>query len=334
MDRHINNAAVAAENEYLHGGKRYIGSGSILRTYKDDSAKKAMYFLRKAVAQMAAPEKLDTVKDSVDRFKLERYFNDLETELANTIEAYVQGQEQLNTGKLIPAYNNLVIYLKNILNWKNLNETEKSNIDSKFISLLPQINEIMDITQTQDYTDKNEIKELYENVLFKDYQPIKYKSYVEKIVEKKGIYIMRDKFLNSIYDTLNNPDVYKVIKDAIKKQLDELIKLQDDYIKTKIKTKKNYLEKKIKEVIDDINKNIDEHGKKKSKAGRPSTSDLSKLITKGIKLEESKDDKLTTEPTEPMASIEEDIEDTKEGERLTKSISEIEDEITKIMFCI
>ena len=157
QNKHINNEVVRQEQEKQKLG---LSGGMQLKSYKDNTAKKVMAITRKGVAQFEADEKLIDIKDSVDRFKVDRYFNDLSTSIANVINNYLQGVKQNDTGDIIAKYNELSMYLKTVINWKKLSENDKNLIEAKFNELIPQVNELMDVAVTEKYTDRKQIEEL------------------------------------------------------------------------------------------------------------------------------------------------------------------------------
>jgi hypothetical protein len=146
--------------------------------------KKVLNFQRSAVSKLENPNAPVGIKDTVDRYKFERKFSDFSNQLTANIEAYISGVPQKDTGSLIKLYNDLVLYMKNILQWKNLSETERGNIITEFNNIIPQITQLLDIAITEKYVDRKQIEELYTNVLNQNYQQIKLTNYREKLEGK------------------------------------------------------------------------------------------------------------------------------------------------------
>lgn len=242
MNNHINNEMLRIQNEYL-SGKGFtdkLKGGALLHSYRDNAAENQMKKVRQAVAQMTAPEKLLTISQSVDRFNLDKYFNKFSTAITEVTQNYLEGVKQNNSGGVINAYNELVIYLRSFLNFKNLSETEKSNIDGKFIELFPQINEVMDIAIQENYKDKSQLETLYNNIQIKNYVPIKYLNYAAAIQEKKPEYETRRNVMKKIYGFLKSYDVDPKEKEKLEGKIELYEKYRNLYVQAKTKEKKEY----------------------------------------------------------------------------------------------
>ena len=165
QSNHENNEVLRQEKEKHRLG---LSGGMQLRTYKDDSAKKVMAITRRGVAQFEADAKLEDIKESVNRFKLDRFFNSLSTSIAEVINNYLQGGTQNDSGKIISTYNELCMYIKTVIQWKTLSENDRNMITAKFNELLPQVNELMDVAITEKYTDRKQIEELKNNLVVRN----------------------------------------------------------------------------------------------------------------------------------------------------------------------
>ena len=257
MDAYINNAMLANDKSL----KLYTGGSSMLPMQQIGGAKpakprsdkrllnKVIDFNRRAVLDMERPEPLVGIETAVDRYKFERKFSDFTNELTSKIEEYLTGTFEKDTGDLIKKYNDLILYIKNILNWRNLSETEKGIITVKFDDILPQITQLLDIVMTEKKVDKKVIEKLYNNILTRNYIEIPITNYEKKISEKKPSYTKQKRYerdletiLNKIYFTVQAGDIYydDITKDLIKrvkvtqKEYNNLLKkLVKEYTPTK-----------------------------------------------------------------------------------------------------
>ena len=259
---HINNEVIRQEQERQRMG--LSGGAMQLRSYKDDSAKRVLAIARKGVAQFEADEKLSDIKDSVDRFKVDRYFNDLSTSIADVINNYLQGVKQNDTGDIISKYNELCMYIKTVIKWKTLSENDRNMITAKFNELLPQVDELMDVAITEKYTDAKQIQELKNNLVVRNYVPIMYVNYAEAIKGKKPDYSTRKILSTKLFRLLNEPG----ISDATKEDLEDRIEAYDDarnkFVSAKNKERKLYYkgiidnqEKVLNRLIDTIFGTVD-----------------------------------------------------------------------------
>ena len=126
MNSYLNNEVLRVEREpkqmishgdFSGGSNRYnssLSGGMQLHSYADNTARRALDITRRGVAQYDLDNTFEDIKTSVDRFKVERYFNDLSTSVANVINNYLQGVEQSDSGDVIKKYNELCLYLKTV----------------------------------------------------------------------------------------------------------------------------------------------------------------------------------------------------------------------------
>ena len=260
MNSHINNEVLRQEREKQRLG---LSGGMQLKSYKDDSAKKVMAITRKGVAQFEAEDKLMDIKDSVDRFKVDRYFNDLSTSIANVINNYLQGVKQNDTGDIISKYNELCMYLKTVINWKTLSENDRNMIIAKFNELLPQVNELMDVAITEKYTDVKQIEELKNNLVVRNYVPVMYVNYAEAIKTKKPDYATRKMLSTKLFTLLNEP----LLDEAVKRDIEDKIEIYDEarnkYVSAKNKERKQFYkgilerqDKKLNAYVDAVFKSM------------------------------------------------------------------------------
>jgi hypothetical protein len=277
MDSYINNAMLENEKE-LNGGayhhqfmlkrKREGGAKPAVATNDTKLLKKVMDFQRRAVRDMESEIKPVGIKEGVDRYKFEKKFEELLNQINAQIEAYLSGNiEDNDTGSVISLYNDLVLYLKNILNYKNLSETEKENIKTEFNNILPQITQLMDIAISQNYVDKKHIEELYNNIVNQNYRQVKTPSYKKQIEEKQPIYNIIDNYSKNVDDIINkinneiesgliispnmdanNRDVY----DDILNSEDEINKLLKDLKIVKTEDRKNNILEKLNDIFNSI----------------------------------------------------------------------------------
>jgi hypothetical protein len=254
MNSHINDEVVRQEREKQRLG---LSGGMQLKSYKDDSAKKVMAITRKGVAQFEAEDKLLDIKDSVDRFKVDRYFNDLSTSIANVINNYLQGVKQNDTGDIISKYNELCMYLKTVINWKTLSENDRNMIIAKFNELLPQVNELMDVAITEKYTDVKQIEELKNNLVVRNYVPVMYVNYAEAIKTKKPDYATRKMLSTKLFALLNEP----LLDEAVKRDIEDKIEIYDEarnkYVSAKNKERKQFYKSILERQDKELNAYID-----------------------------------------------------------------------------
>jgi len=262
QNEHINNEVVRQEQEKQRLG---LSGGMQLKSYKDDSAKKVMAITRKGVAQFEAEDKLVDIKDSVNRFKVDRYFNDLSTSIANVINNYLQGVKQNDTGDIISKYNELSMYLKTVINWKTLSENDRNMITAKFNELLPQVNELMDVAITEKYTDVKQIEELKNNLVVRNYVPVMYVNYAEAIKTKKPDYATRKMLSTKLFRILNDPATDEKVKQDLEDKVEIYDEARNKFVSAKNKDRKLFYknileqqEKVLNVIIDGVFKSIKE----------------------------------------------------------------------------
>jgi len=221
MQNHINEEILRIEREKP---KHQLIGGIQLRSLKNDTSKRVMDITRKGVAQTESEVKLEDIKSSVDRFTVDKYFNKLSTSIAQVVNNYLQGIKQNDTGSIVADYNELCMFLKNVINWKTLSETDKNTITAKFNELIPQVNELMDVAITEKYTDVKQIEELRNNLMVRNYAPILYLNFAEDIKSKKPDYKTRKELSTKMFTLLNEP----MLDDAIKSQIEDKIELYDE----------------------------------------------------------------------------------------------------------
>jgi hypothetical protein len=250
QNEHIINEVLKQEQE--KNKINFHGKGLPMKSYKDDSAKKVLAITRRGVAQFEAENKFEDIKTSVDKFKVEKYFNNLSTSIANVINNYLQGIEQSDSGDVIQNYNKLSLFLRTVIDFKKLSQNDRNMIIAKFTELLPQINELMDVAVIEKYDDRKQIEMLRDNIQVRNYVPILYENYAEKIKSKKPEYITRKQLKKDIYYVLNNKNVSAFEK----KDLEDLIAsyeyTQETLIKSKNKQQKIYLQKELQSINDTI----------------------------------------------------------------------------------
>jgi hypothetical protein len=268
MNSYLNNEVLRVEREqkkmishgdFSGGSNRYNSSffgGMQLHSYVDNTARRALDITRRGVAQYDALEKFEDIKTSVDRFKVERYFNDLSTSVATVINNYLQGIEQSDSGDVIKKYNELCLYLKTVINYNKLSENDRNMIIGKFNEILPQINELSDVSVIEEYDDQKQIQQLKTNIEVRNYVPIMYSNYAEKIQEKKPEYLSRKDLNSDLYHVLTSLKVTDSEKIKLEDLIEQYEKDQQSLIKTKDKDKKKYYQKRIDEFESEIKKEL------------------------------------------------------------------------------
>jgi len=219
MQNHINAEFLRIENE-----SPKIFGGVQLRSMPSTTARDILNMTRKAVAQTESNVKLEDIKSSVDRFTVDKYFNKLTTSIAQVVNNYLQGIKQNDTGSIVADYNELCMYLKTVINWKTLSETDRNTITAKFNELIPQVNELMDVAITEKYTDVKQIEELRNNLMVRNYAPILYLNFADAIKSKKPDYKTRKELSTKLFALLNEP----LLDDAIKTDLEDKLEVYDD----------------------------------------------------------------------------------------------------------
>ena len=252
MDNYINKAVLEFEKSLNGGSYRRnaiklfggVKSGAIAPT--DNLAlKKAIEYTRAAVAAMDNDKPLLSIGENIDKFKFERYFNEFVNSINNIIESYINGSlNSKQANNVLQNYNTLVSYLYNVLHLRDLNETERYNIDGEFINILPQLTQLIDIAETEKFVDTNKLKELYTQIQTKNYVNIKISNYEKKLKEKvplyefkKGAEVDINDLLNQIYDDIDNGVI------SLNKDVNKII----TEIKLKQKEHKQLLKKSVKE---------------------------------------------------------------------------------------
>lgn len=142
-------------------------------------------------------EQRPTRFNSIVSFKIEDYFNQLESSIQNEIQKGIQIFRDLdpianpmtpaqkkkyiqdikfnfNSGNVIKNYNQLVIYILNFSKENNITMRDNAIIDNKFSDLVNNVDKLLDIAIINSYTDIDLIQKLYENVKDLIIQPINF----------------------------------------------------------------------------------------------------------------------------------------------------------------
>jgi len=248
MNNHINNEFVRIENERLEGGR-------LLRTVTDDSYKKSFDFLRSIVLNEEKPELMKDIKDASLKFKIEKYFNDFRDKISSIADEYLKGDIEdfsESTGSLINIYNDIINYINIVLDFKKLNYNEKNIITNNFEDILPLLKELVDVSKELGYSDSELVEKMYNNIFSRNYTPIKYTNYIEKIQKKRPDYKKFEDFNNRIKDILNNEIIEDNIKSEIEDNIEKYEKLRKKFLVEKNEKNKKALDIKLNKIMDDI----------------------------------------------------------------------------------
>lgn len=159
--------------------------------------KQDFYNKRKNAKIYTEDEQRPTRFNSIVSFKIEDYFNQLESSIQNEIQKGIQIFRDLdpentemtraqrkkyiqdikfnfNSGNVIKNYNQLVIYILNFSKENNITMRDNALIDNKFSDLVPNVDKLLDIADINGYSDKDLIQKLLENLRDLIIQPINF----------------------------------------------------------------------------------------------------------------------------------------------------------------
>ena len=157
--------------------------------------KEDYYNKRKNAKIYTEEEQRPTRFNSIVSFKIEDYFNQLESSIQNEIQKGIQifrdmtntsltkAQKtqmmreyipQLNSGNVIKNYNQLVLYILNFSKENNITMRDNAIIDNKFSDLVNNTDKLVDIANLNNYTDIQPLTKLLENLRDLIIQPISF----------------------------------------------------------------------------------------------------------------------------------------------------------------
>lgn len=206
--------------------------------------KQELELIRKQVQSMSAnPEvakPLTTMTDQ-EKYLLNMHINRFLNEIDSEFNAYYNNVLHYNTGKLINYWNILTIYYKT-----NVSKTYKPYLDSQIQGEPTEKVEIIrKLAYESDYVDKNEIAQLYNNMVATNYEPIRHILYSEndtpEIVESVDTPIYGEEYEKYIPYTFSD-DVKQALIDDLTEQGYDDADIADETTPAK-----------IRELIDNIN---------------------------------------------------------------------------------
>jgi hypothetical protein len=109
------------------------------------------------------------------KFSLDKYINRLANEAQGIIDENYNDVENQNSGKLIPNYNELISFLNIYIQNGQVDQKSINDVYSKLDKLLPNLEAVVGVAQTEEFSDLDEITEVYENIKNKNYVEIGYK---------------------------------------------------------------------------------------------------------------------------------------------------------------
>jgi len=157
--------------------------------------KQDFYNKRKNAKIYTEEEQRPSRFNSIVSFKIEDYFNQLESSIQNEIQKGIQifrdmtntsltkAQKtqmmreyipQLNSGNVIKNYNQLVLYILNFSKENNITMRDNAIIDNKFSDLVSNADKLVDIANLNNYTDIQPLTKLLENLRDLIIQPISF----------------------------------------------------------------------------------------------------------------------------------------------------------------
>jgi len=208
--------------------------------------RQALELSKKKVLSMSAQpdvsKPLTTMTDQ-EKYLLNMHINRFINEIDNELGAFYNNVLHYNTGKLINYWNILTIYYKT-----NVAKTYKTYLDSQIQGEpVEKVRIIRELAFDSDYIDKNEIAQLYNNMVNSNYEPIRHilysendkKEYIDK-VDEPIIETDYEKYIP--YEWSN--DVSQLLIDDLKQQGYDDVDIADEITPDK-----------IKQLIDNTNKN-------------------------------------------------------------------------------
>jgi hypothetical protein len=74
-----------------------------------------------------------SILDDITVFNIDKYFEELKSNVQNIIDNYLRGEKNNNASKVISIYNIIVSYLKNFAKDNVMSQRDKANIQDKLL---------------------------------------------------------------------------------------------------------------------------------------------------------------------------------------------------------
>jgi hypothetical protein len=159
------------------------------------------------------------------KFSLDKYINRLANEAQGIIDENYNDVENQNSGKLIPNYNELISFLNIYIQNGQVDQKSINDVYAKLDKLLPNLEAVVGVAETQEFSDLDEVTEVYDNIKNKNYVEIGFKvpQNLFRIIQDPFIEL-RNEFINRRYDiTHGNPLRVKVVdRNNVYTQIQEL----------------------------------------------------------------------------------------------------------------
>jgi len=123
------------------------------------------------------PNKLEAIVS----FNINKYFAHLTESLQTILDDYIHDPDSRNeTGDVPKDYNTLVYYIQSFIKQYNLSQRDASQIEDKFDQVLPLIRKIKDIAVAQDFSDRDIVEKIFNNVENRNYQPVEIREFAKQ----------------------------------------------------------------------------------------------------------------------------------------------------------
>jgi hypothetical protein len=124
------------------------------------------------VAQQNERNLEPTLLDNITKFNIDKYFDDFRDEVQRIIDNYLQGKQASTTLSIVLSYNLLTNYIKNYAKMGKLDQREKSDIQDKFNTLKPLVQQVINIATKGKSKNLSQLMELYDNIDSYHYVPV------------------------------------------------------------------------------------------------------------------------------------------------------------------
>jgi hypothetical protein len=137
------------------------------------------------VAQQNERNLEPTLLDNITKFNIDKYFDDFRDEVQRGIDAYLSKAGKSYAFPIILSYNLLTNYIKNYARMNKLDQREKADIQDKFDTLKPLVQQVINIETKDKSANLPQLLEIYDNIDSYYYVPVGVDKEVEKEYEDK-----------------------------------------------------------------------------------------------------------------------------------------------------
>lgn len=124
------------------------------------------------VAQNKQPDKRPSILEDITVFNVDKYFEELRSDIQNIIDNYINNRKMTNAGKMITNFNILTNYINTFIKQNTVSQKDRAKIEDKFDELTDLLKQATDIAVKQNFSDKSQVNQVFQNVSDRFYQPV------------------------------------------------------------------------------------------------------------------------------------------------------------------